>query len=232
MMKQQRYNRRDVGPNPDPECYILISTKEGCYYRLKRGLNKPANLNSAYLRSAESTKLCSPAAKRMVRALTVHLRGLQTGRLMARFTGALKKAYHRNGALDFSFFKDYDFQVEHPLETLLKVPYQCEVQKGMVQVQIPIDGYSVRRLSGLVSGYYFDLTLLWGDALKEEGLRVDSVTSPLYSFVLKEKSTCTLSLPLPDEVVPWMAMLKVSSLEGNELAHHPRHYGMKVVKVG
>jgi hypothetical protein len=40
-----------------------------------------------------------------------------------------------------------------------------------------------------------------------------------------------LRLKIPVRKVPWMVLLKVSCMEGNELAVHPRHYGMKVVKV-
>ena len=41
-----------------------------------------------------------------------------------------------------------------------------------------------------------------------------------------------MSVPLPSNGAPWMALLKVSCPEGLELAVHPRHYGMRVVKVG
>jgi hypothetical protein len=63
-------------------------------------------------------------------------------------------------------------------------------------------------------------------------LRVDSVASPLYVIGAEGEDVCTLSVDLPQADVPWMVLLKVSCLEGNELAAHPRHYGMRVVKAG
>src|SRR4051812_3276379 len=97
MSKRKRYKKHTARENPDPERYILVVTKEGSFFRLKRGLNKPAVLNAAYQQSSNSTKLCSPAAKRMAITLRQHLRGLDTGRLIARFTGLLRKAFHKKG---------------------------------------------------------------------------------------------------------------------------------------
>jgi hypothetical protein len=230
MRKRKRYKKRDPGPNPDPERYILVETKEGSYWRLKRGLNKPAVLNATLQQNADSMEVCSPIARRMVAILRKDLDGLNTGRMIARFTTLLKKAYHEKGIPDFSFFGDYDFQEVHPLEALLQVQYRCREKEGVVQVHIPIQRGGVKKHNQLVTEYYFDLVLLYGDPTKEDGLRVDSITSQPYSYALTEKSTCELSLPLPEKEQPWMLMLKVSSQEGNELAHHPRHYGMKVVE--
>jgi hypothetical protein len=64
-------------------------------YRRKRGLNKPAVLNAALQQSANNLKVCSPAGSRMASLLRADLRGLNTGRLIARFTGLIKKVLHR-----------------------------------------------------------------------------------------------------------------------------------------
>jgi hypothetical protein len=59
------------------------------------------------------------------------------------------------------------------------------------------------------------------------------VVSSLYPFTeWIEKSVCSLSIELPANKKPWMVLLKVNCLEGNELAVHPRHYAMTVVAVG
>jgi hypothetical protein len=232
MAKRKRYKKNDPGPNPDPERYILVHTKEGSYYRLKRGLNKPALLNAAYQQSADSTRICSPAASRIAAALRKDLCGLNTGRMIAHFTGLLKKALHKNGKLDFSFFVGYDFQADHPFDNLLRVPYRCQEKDGNIELQIRLIRKAVKKHSPLVSQYYFDLVLLCGDPTKDDGLRVETDTSLNYSYDLSKEETCKLSITLPEREQPWMVMLKVSSMEGNELAHHPRHYGMKVVKHG
>ena len=121
------------------------------------------------------------------------LRGLDTGRLIARFTGLLRKAVHKKGVTDFSFFADYEFQADHPLEALLQVAYRCKEIEGIVQLQIPIMPGGVKKHSPLVTEYYFDLVLLYGDPTKDDGLRVESVTN--YSYTINEESTCTLTLP-------------------------------------
>ena len=229
MAKRKRHNKRPPGPNPDPERYILVVTKEGSHFRRKRGTVKPALLNSSLQQMADGTTVCSPVAKHMAVMLKQHLRGLETGRLIGRFTALLKKAFHEKGTPDFSSFRDYDFQPDHPLDDLLLVHYTCRAKDGVVEVHIPIEKEGVKKHNQLVSNYYFDLILLHGDAITDDGLKVKCETSPLYSYSTIEESTCTLSVRLPETEEPWMAMLKVSSLEGDELAHHPRHYGMKVV---
>ena len=168
----------------------------------------------------------------MAAALRKDLRGLNTGRMIAHFTALLKKALHKNGKLDFSFFADYDFQADHPFDNLLRVPYRCQEKNGNIELQIKLIPEAVKQNSPLVSEYYFDLVLLYGDPSKDGGLRVETDTSPNYSYALSKEKTCKLSVTLPGRDQPWMVMLKVSAMEGNELAHHPRHYGMKVVKIG
>src|SRR4030095_3741531 len=169
MAKRKRNKKKDPGPNPDPKRYILVHTKEGSYHRLKRGLNKPALLNAAYQQSADSTKICSPAASRMAAALRKDLRGLNTGRMTVHFAGLLRKALHKNGKLDFSFFADYDFQADHPFDNLLRVPYRCQEKDVNIELQIRLIPEAVKRHSPLVSEYYFDLVLLYGDPTKDDG---------------------------------------------------------------
>ena len=153
MSKRKRYKKPTARENPDPERYILVVTKEGSYFRLKRGLNKPAVLNAAYQQSSDSTRVCSPAAKRMAVILRKDLLGLDTGRMIARFTGLLRKAFHQKGIVDFSFFGDYDFQRDNPFDGLLQVPYQCHEKDGVVHVQIPIEKASLkRRMAARVCG--------------------------------------------------------------------------------
>jgi len=169
MAKRKRYKQDDPGPNPDPKRYILVRTKEGSYWRLKRGLNKPAVLNSSLQQSADCTKVCSPAAKRITRVLWQNMRGLNTGRLIARSAALLKQAFQEKGIADFSFFDDFDFQPEHPLNGLLKAPYKCSEKDSIVQLQIPIEERSVKKHNPLVTEYYFDLVLLYGDATTLDG---------------------------------------------------------------
>lgn len=228
----RRRTKTDPGPNPDPQRYILVTTREGSFYRQKRGQVRPVSLNAGLQRSADCMKVCNPAAKRLVAALRAHLEGLQTGRIIARASGMLRRALYQKGIADYSYFAHYDLQDDYPLEGLLQAPYEVKVGKGSIEVSVTIDRYTVKRHNSLVSHYYFDAVLVWGDPTKEKGLRVDSTTSPLYPIGEGRKSSCSLLLELPKKEAPWMVLLKVSCLEGNELAVHPRHYGMRVVAVG
>src|SRR5689334_16678424 len=95
---------RELGPkdNPDPSRYILVKTKEGSHFRQKRGLVTPALLNPTLQKIADSTKVCSPAAKRISAVLWQHLHSLNTGRIIARMSGLLKTTLRTKGKLDFS----------------------------------------------------------------------------------------------------------------------------------
>jgi len=66
--------------------------------------------------------------------------------------------------------------------------YYMHIKKGKVQVQIPIDSYTVKKYNQLVSEYYFDLIVLYGDAGKEQDLHVEHVTSTLYPFKPERKA--------------------------------------------
>lgn len=220
------------GPNPDPERYILVRTKERWYWRLKRGLGGPAPLNDSFRRNADTTSACNRAAKRIVDRLKATTGGLKTGRIGVRFSGRLKKALNRLGRMDYHFFEGYDLQDAYPMNKLLNAPCRVAARQEGVELSIRIAKHTLKRKSALVSHYYFEAVLVWGDPGVEGGLRVDSVTSALYPIGAEEQDLCLLSLDLPQRGVPWMVLLKVSCLEGDELAVHPRHYGMRVIKVG
>lgn len=220
--------RKSAGRNPDPERFELVRCKEGDYYRRKRA---PGPMNEGMQRSAEQTRVCSPAARRLVGRLRPWLEGLSTGRVTVGFAGRLKKPLNRAGRMDYRFFEDYDLQDPYPLAGLLDAPYRVEVREGSVEIGLDITRHTLKLKNTLVSHYFLEAVLVWGDPGVEGGLRVDSATSPLYPAGAGTGERCRLSLELPEGGAPWMVLLKVSSLEGHELAVHPRHYGMRVVKV-
>lgn len=225
-MPKHPYNRgKDA---PDPQLFILVKSKDGWHYRRRR---RTTTLNDCLQASADGLKPCGAAAKRLRDLLREVFRGLDVGRAQARLSAGLKKALLQKGQLDFSFLNGFDFQKYSPMEDLLTVPWSVETKTGKVRVRMVLDAKAVNQKNGLVSHYYFDLVLVWGDAGRDENLRLDTVTSPLYAFA-KDNGCCELSLPLPATGEPWMLLLKISCLEGNELAHHPRHYGLRVVATG
>lgn len=229
-MPKHPYNKGNDAP--DPQLYILVRTKEGSYYRRRRGQVKPASLNASCQLRSDGLSLSSPAAKRLRDCLQDVFRGLDVGRAHARLGARLKKAFLEKGRFDFSYLAGYDFQKEHPMDSLLKASYTVHIIDGMVQVELPLYPGAVKPKSSLVSDYYFELVVVWGDLSTAGALRINSVHSALYPAGAAGERYCELRLPLPASGEPWMLLLKISCLEGNELAHHPRHYGMKVVAVG
>jgi hypothetical protein len=230
--RKKRYSRHGLPPCPDPERYTVAEDKDGYYWRLRRGCGKPAVLNASFARNAALTGPTNKAAARILAALEPFLTGIRTNALSGRIGGLLKKAINKNGGADFSFFESFEFQQEHPLEQLLKTAVVVTVQDGMVRLCIALDETAVKAQNSLATDFYMEAVLLCGDALAENGLRTDSRESPLYAFGRLSKGECRLELELPQEPAPWMVLLKVSCLEGNELAVHPKHYGMRVVEEG
>ena len=235
MTKRKRRRYKPATPPPpqaDGQGYVLVETKEGSYWRRKRGTVKKAELNKVFQKNAEATTLASPAARRVQEKLEEFLKGLSTGRFIANVSAKLKQSYTKTGALNFSLLDGYELQPDHPLTELLRGNYSATEKNEEVMIRIRIDKNTVRRHNKLVTDYYFEAILLYGDPARKNGLRVESETSPLYPAICESETECILRIVLPAKKTPWMVLLKLSCLEGNEPAGHPRHYGMRVVKVG
>jgi hypothetical protein len=213
----------------NPEDYIFVKTIEGGNWRKKRGTVKQAKLNEAYKASRNNTKIVSPAARKVRAALEPYMRGIQPGRLNVRIGTAFRKSLKNNGGLQLHFLKGLELQRDHPMDQLLISQFSVRVEKGDVRVEIPIHPRCVKPFNDLVTDYYFEAVLLYGDVNEEHGLRTESVESRLYSYYSEETTTCIMELSLPEEK-EWCLLLKISSLEGKEVAVHPRHYRMKVVE--
>ena len=219
---------------PFSDDYIWVKTREGSYWRRKRGTVKPATLNDAFTENVRLATLLAPVGKRIIVKLQPFISNLAVGRITLNFSNLLRRALKETGRVDLTFFRHYDFQKKFPLERLL-LSHQVTQSNGQVVVTIPIDHCTIKFQSKLVTDYFFELILLHGDPMKERGLRIESVSSPVYPFQPNnewmKKSVCRLSVELPDKN-PWMVMLKLNSHEGNRMAIHPKHYRMKVVAVG
>jgi hypothetical protein len=231
MAIKKKWGRRDIPPCPDPEQYILVKTAERPYWRRKRGSVKPAVLNTAFAANAANTKLTSPATVRLLERLRPYLTGLTTGRLKVQVEGGLRKALNADGNMNYRFLEGLDLQPRYPLPNLLRDTPKVVVAEGFVQTVLDLEGGAVKRHSPLVTHWWAEAVLVWGDPLSD-GLRVDSTESPLYAFADTSLTECRLEMDLPAVGHPWMLLLKVSCLEGHELAVSSRHYGMRVVKAG
>jgi len=230
--KKPSRSRFPTKPPPgDPKDYTWIITKEGGYWRKKRGTVKPARLNASFQLNANTTRLTNDAAKKMVQRLRPFLEGLSTGRLTARIGGKLKKALAENKRIDFSFFWLFDVQAEYPLGELLRQRPTISINRKDAIIQIPIQNRTVVLPKRGATDYYFEAIWLCGDPTEDNALRVDSVTSPLFPLKNTVETTCELVLPLPDKK-PYMIFLKLSCVDGNGLATQSCFYGMQVIYAG
>lgn len=223
--------RKPLPPCPDPEKYILVNTKEGPHWRRKRGTVTTARLNTAFANNVRNSKVASPAAKRIVQKLRPFIQDLNTGRLTAKLAGALIKAINEHREPNFSFLNGFDFQ-QPRLDKLLYAQIAVNRQGDEIMISFPIGPYAMEPKSSLVTDYYFEAILLYGDVTKENGLRIDSVISPLYPFKNTPETTCVLTLQLSGTTYPWMVLLKASCQEQDRPSVHYKHFGMRVVMVG
>ncbi len=215
-------------PNPDPGNYTWIQTREGGYWRRNRGSITPVRLNEAYMASVERMKLSAPAARRIMQALGPYMSGLTPGRLNARLSAVLRKQLKETGTMGLACLIGMDLQPDRPLHLLLQGTPVVMVTDS-ITVTVPVRFYSDKRMNTLVTDFWLELVLLYGDAGVEYGLRTESIESGVYP-IENNAPDCVLSLVLP--LQPWVAFLKVNSIEGNEIAFSRNLYGMRAVGGG
>ena len=228
----RRRTHSNPPPPPNAENYVLVKTREGNYWRRKRGTVKEATLNEGYAAQSKRVAYIAPVAARIKKKLNRYLTDLQTGRMVARLTAKLTKTFNQSEKVDYSLLQRMEMQPDHHLDSLLRAHYFVVVEKGEVQVKIRIYPGAVKKLNQDASDYFFELILLYGDPMQEYGLRTESVESKVYQLTKEPTEDCILSLVLPETKFPWMALLKLSTMEGSEMAVAGRHYGLRVIAVG
>lgn len=217
-------------PIPKAGEYIWVDTKEGGYWRRRRGSVKKAKLNRALKESSSFMKQSAPAATLIIKKLRPYMRELMSGRLHARISGKLRSNLQSTGRLSLKCLNGLDFQPEYPFSGLLGVDIDIEQTRHELTVTIPITTFTIERLNTLITNYYFELILLYGDVSVENGLRTESTDSAVYVIKTDYKNDCRLSIVLPER--PWIALLKINTIEGNEAAASPKYYGLKVIAGG
>ena len=173
-------------------------------------------------------QLSAPATRGIMQKLKPYMNGLYTGRLNAKISGRLRRELKETGKLSLSCLRGFDLQQGHRFEQLLQAELDIQQTPHTLTVSIPIAAHTVKRINTLVTNYYFELVLLYGDVSKENGLRTESIESDVYEIEKDYNMFCKLSMALPEK--EWIALLKVNSIEGNEPAISHKLYGMKVVE--
>jgi hypothetical protein len=221
-------NNRRRPPCPDPELYEWVERSSGGYWRKKKAKGSP--VNSSLSDNNTATASLGPAIKRIRNRLEEYIHNLDKGNIQAKISGLLSRPYQETGKIVLTALKGFDFQKEHVLDKLLLTQYKVHTYSNYVELVIPVAAWAVKKHNNLVTDFYFEGILLYGDAFTDGALDVEYALSAPYSFTNTVEELCKLQLPLPPDNIPWMLMLKVSCLEGNEMAAHAKHYGMKVVE--
>lgn len=215
---------------PDPQNYVLVTTREGSYWRKKRAKNVP--LNSGLSRNAEASKVVFPAASALLNKLIPCTRHMVMGRITLRLAQKLAPVFKETGALDFRNLPEFEFQPNYPFHHLVKCAPTIDEDETGVTVSIPVGPGRMVRLSKALTHYYFELILLSGNPTQPQSLRVEMETSAVFSYENKELKDVVLSMIKPARKLPWMLLLKVNTMQGNKVVEQGRYCRMKVVAVG
>ncbi len=208
--------------NPDPEKYHIVHSREGDYIRAKR---KTSFINLQLAEMAAET--CSGAAKQILTKLKPFTEWM-LGRMNVRLSGKMRSAKKLTGFYNYSLLQGFDLQKEHPLDALYKEVYKVKNNNGKLTLHVPVSAGCIKKHNGLVTAYYFEAILLTGDAMVDNSLRVEDERSGLFYFDQVYDTIVVFQFVVPDKTA-YLLWLKVGCMEGNEMAHHGRHYGMRVV---
>ena len=226
-MAKKKGRKRDIPFCADPENRVLVTTREGSFWRKKRMKGK---LNASFAKNVDLSKISGPAARNVVGKLRPYLRGIDTGRITLRVSNALRNGLKEKGEMRLGALEGAEMQRDHPMHQLLLAPYEVSQENPVIRIVVTVGNHCVKKQNRLATHFYFEAFILYGDPAKATSLRVETTESKLYAFGEEPDEKCELRLSLPEGDVSWMVLVKLSCLEGNEMAHHPMHYAMKVVK--
>lgn len=213
---------------------VLVETKEGAFWRMKRGAGgKAAELNEGFSAARDMVKMLSPVAARFVAVMRHYLRGLEPGRINNRVKSVLQRSLKETGGMDYKYFNDFVFQPLYPLYNVLLTVPEFKTGEEYVSVYVPIpEGGAVKRQNEIVTDYRFALIMFVGDPLSGQEVDTYDVMSAIYKMGKQYEEGCELRLKRPTAGEPWMCCLRIVTYEGNEVAYNSRHSGMKVVGWG
>src|SRR5438270_11989504 len=105
---------------PDLKKYVLVKSKEGWHWRVRRGWDNPnVRINSTLQQQANLTKISGPAAVKLREALQIVLAGLNCGRLTLKLSGVIRKGLKKGNWPDDVLLKKLDFQPRYPFTKVM-----------------------------------------------------------------------------------------------------------------
>lgn len=93
--------------------------------------------------------------------------------------GKLRTVIQNSGSLLLDCLDGFDFQPEYPFSGLLGTDIDIQRTRHELIVTIPVNDVTIERTNTLITNYYFELILLYGDAATENGLRTESTDSEI-----------------------------------------------------
>ncbi len=216
-----------------PQAYVFIETKEGGYWRLKRGTVKKAVLNKAMKQSSRLLTKASHAGGAIRNALAEFTYDLATGRLGNRVNRLLMQSLKEKKVIDFSYLEGLEFQDAYLFDRLVKTPcfFETDKQKKVFRFGIDISENSVKQFNKLVTGYRFAVILLYADTTDRKNLKIMQQSSPQYSFT-PDKERWVAEISFPKKMKQWLFCVRAECFEGKEPSAHPKMRAMKVVSGG
>ena len=229
--------RDKLPPCPDPERYSLVRTKEGEFWRLKRGLKKPAIINNKLRENSELVKKTSSAGSRIYGILHPFLADLDLQRIFNKMITLLRKGFRTDGRLDVSVLRDLDLQKDYPLRKLIRGGFQWQHDREhhvfRFRIAIPERNGALLRKNKLMSSYRFIIILVHGNPEQEGAMKLKSVKSEDYTFAgTGVASECLLELPYTPEPGQWLFCLRAEALEEGRVAAHPKSKGLLILDGG
>ncbi len=153
-MPTKKY-KKPLPPCPNPELYQLINTKEGSFWRRKRGTVKPAKLNKAFSANVKAMKLVSPIAAKIANVLFAYMQGLTPGRLSSRICAGLLTYYSHAKEISFSPLLQMEIQPQYPLDKLLFSHYSLCIKDKNIEVELSPCLQAIKKQNNLVTEYIF-----------------------------------------------------------------------------
>jgi len=220
-----------IPAHPNTATHQLIQTREGTFWRAKRGLYTPVALNPTVHAHAEAMKRAAPAARRIAMALDPYTRDLQKGRMIAAISGRLLRCLKTEGSILLSALNGLELQPDYPLKNLLHASYVVESDEvaDTLHVRIPGTGAApVKARNRLADSYQISAILLYGDPQEDGRLLTQAVrTEPL--SLKRDPGEIVLAMPLSDSGADHVLALRVECFEEGEVGLHPGLRAMKVI---
>lgn len=198
--------RDKLPPYPDPQRYMLVRTKEGQFWRLKKGLKRPAMLNYQH-----------------------HF----FDRILMLLRSGLKSNGHLDASMLHGLDLQNDYPLRKLLRSGFQWSHEKANHVFSFRIQIPEHNGALLRRNKLMNTYRFIIILVHGNPEAGDDVQVKSVCSQDYPFAgTGTAGECLLELSYTPEPGQWLFCLRAECLEEGKLASHVKSRALQVLDGG